>query len=79
MEIFLNKEKTVFNHLINQLVYGCMYVQARLLFSLILFFPSQHGSKFLVKYANVKDILLIIPLHQAFLKHKAIFYESYMY
>lgn len=36
-------------------------------------------SKFLVKYANLKDILLIILLHQAFLKHEAISYESYMY
>lgn len=68
----------MFNHLIYQLVYGCMHVQARLLSSLNLLLSSQCDNKFLVKYANLKYILLIILLHQASLKHQAISFESYM-
>ena len=35
----------MFNHLIYQLVYGCMHVQSRLLSSLSLLLPSQHGNE----------------------------------
>lgn len=59
-----------------------MYVYTFLCMGQVFLFPhfflsSQYGNKFFfIKYASLKDILLIIPVHQASLKHQAISYDS---
>lgn len=54
-----------------------MYRLGCSLLSIFYYLLNMVMSKFLVKYANLKYILLVILLHQASLKHQAISFEAY--